>query len=138
MSRLEEIRKRLEAATPGPWDSSCYNENNPSYSVNQSTKIIPAHLLPGESIAFQIKKQSNAEFIAHAPEDIRWLLNEINKLQEEVLAEHQAAVDMFIKKDTLQDKLKIAEEALGKIYRGVLSDKSGIASEALAKIRGEV
>ncbi len=60
MSRLEEIRKRAEAATEGPWQN-----------------VRPGGIPPG--IVCDIKGKpwditDDAEFISHARSDIPWLL----------------------------------------------------------------
>lgn len=70
-NRISEIKARLEKATPGPWveyDAKVYVERG-------SVKIA----LP--------MGRKDAEFIAHAPEDIRFLLNVIEKLQMEIVKE---------------------------------------------------
>ena len=54
--RLEEIRKRCDAATPGPW----------KYPGCLEKKIAIA------------KDPSNAEFIAHSREDIPYLLEQLD------------------------------------------------------------
>lgn len=67
MNRINEIRERLEEATPGPWieyDAKVYVERG-------SVKIA----LP--------MGRKDAEFIAHTSEDIRFLIDEIERLQEE-------------------------------------------------------
>jgi len=76
MTRIDDIRRRVEAATPGPWEAS----------VGRTVKV---HLpgAPGSAIAECRKHEnaywgmnfpagSNAEFIAHAREDVPWLLGQ--------------------------------------------------------------
>ena len=62
--RLQEIRARLDAATPGPWyvRSGWVALNNLNYDV-----IPVGH------------NDADADLIAHAPADIAWLLAEIEK-----------------------------------------------------------
>ena len=87
--RLAEIRVRLEAATPGPWfATSCpdkHSDDGPDFwlidavpSPNQETEVAEICHKPGG------KSGHNADFIAHAPEDIAWLLEEVKRLQEEL------------------------------------------------------
>ena len=54
--RLTEIRARLDAATPGEWPMGA---------------LVP-YLLP-----------SDADHIAHAPADIAWLLDEVERVTNE-------------------------------------------------------
>ena len=75
MDRLEEIRQRTEAATPGPWDAktNCYPECNGE----------PWGWISGASwhITWSGSKgQINADFIAHSREDIPYLLSEVDRL----------------------------------------------------------
>ena len=72
MSRLEEIRKRYEAATPGPWET-------------QSTSISGERLLITEkhgtfSTRSVQMRAKDADFIAHSREDIPWLVEIVEKL----------------------------------------------------------
>jgi hypothetical protein len=70
---LEAIRKRAEAATQGPWFDS-----ETVYVVSN---------VSGDSIEWdadfiaETQEQSDAEFIAHAREDVPKLLAEIERLQ---------------------------------------------------------
>lgn len=64
--RIEEIKARCEAATPGPWDI----------------------ILNGHNIKVE-RTPANIDFIAHAREDIPWLLDQ--------LAEAQRRADAAIK-----------------------------------------
>lgn len=62
---IEEIRGRLEAATPGPWEQghgvSPHVAKRDWVEVTNQATICP----------------TDAEFIAHAPEDMRRLLNAV-------------------------------------------------------------
>ena len=70
--RLAEIRARLDAATPGPW------ENTDDWSVvtavvRQRSKWLPDYEMPVADVGQPV----NADLIAHAPADIAWLLDEV-------------------------------------------------------------
>jgi len=74
--RRTEIRKRLEAATPGEWKFECHDAQEPnapdSYRVfadDSSYEATLCELWSGEH-----DNPANAEFIANAPSDIKWLL----------------------------------------------------------------
>lgn len=71
--RLAEIRARLNAATPGPWEWrewSCGDEaitgpDNTGFVVNVD----------------EATPHADADLIAHAPADIAWLLDEVERLR---------------------------------------------------------
>lgn len=72
MNRIEEIKKRLEATTPGPWYfvfSDC----------NQSCELRGGkgeNLIEIKYKAIHIRDR-DADFISHAPEDMQFLLDEL-------------------------------------------------------------
>ena len=113
MDRIEEITKRLEAATPGPWGFNSYSAiftGHPDYEdtdwddeylpryADDPTKYwtamservngyrrtnyvagVPA--LVGDTSEYNHK--ADAEFIAHAPDDLDYLLKRLKALQNE-------------------------------------------------------
>ena len=67
--QLEEIRARCEAATPGPWVA----EVKTLYGVSVS--------MPTENRYYDIRtNKHDADFIAHARQDIPDLLDEVERL----------------------------------------------------------
>lgn len=74
--RLQEIRARLDAATPGPWEWrewSCGDEaitgpDNTGFVVNVD----------------ETTPHADADLIAHAPADIAWLLEKVEELTKRV------------------------------------------------------
>lgn len=75
---LEEIRKRCDAATPGPWISFVEGRDHTSGDsviVRGIDGSEPDLYLTGATIFDQ-------DFIAHARQDIPLLLSEINRLSE--------------------------------------------------------
>lgn len=92
MSQLfEDVRKRLEAATPGPWKSKDF-----STGVWMSGNRDSAH--------FGVERQADAEFIAHSRGDIPKLL--------EALDVAVGVLEYFAYKDDYNEE---ALEALAKI-----------------------
>jgi hypothetical protein len=85
---LQEIKERLEKATPGPWfvsedGFSRKGEKTPTvYAADNELRYI-AKCNDGLNIN-PTPNLSNAEFIAHAPEDIRRLLEEVERLKEAI------------------------------------------------------
>ena len=70
MSRLDEIRARLAAATPGPWKS--WIEGQEGAWGGSPGVMVPA-TSGGDFI--EAGRPEDAEFIAHAPADIAYLLS---------------------------------------------------------------
>ena len=79
MSKLDEIKARLKAATPGPWKHietcGCSGEVTIFECYDERDR------LPVPQVV------NNAEFIAHAPEDVAWLIKELEKA-----VQHRAAL----------------------------------------------
>jgi hypothetical protein len=104
MDRLEEIRARLAAATPGPWTaiqktwrSRTSGHTWSAYGIEQSQEVYgdDAWAISYATDTGQIA-QKDADLIAHAPADLAYLLAEVERLQgimgilEEVGAERGA------------------------------------------------
>lgn len=137
MTQLDEIKSRLDAATPGPWDRS-------DIGVYSTTVMVgPPGFMQPDMIASECHV-ADADFIAYARQDIPWLIEQLtestehSRLKNEVIAE-------------LSAKLEIATQALETILApftahatdedlgcdtGCYCDQH-IAKEALSKIRGE-
>jgi len=72
MNRIDEIRKRLEAASPGPWKLE-YSDG-PRISRGNGLTI------------FEIRyawAEADCDLIANAPDDMRYLLAEADALEHE-------------------------------------------------------
>lgn len=72
--RLQEIRARLDAATPGPWKRDRHEilTVDVDDETGWETCIADAYGDPAD-----------ADLIAHAPDDLRWLLDEVERLRSE-------------------------------------------------------
>jgi hypothetical protein len=84
--RIDEIRARCEAATPAPWNyfyKNKYREHHVSVPIEGSsfTEAIFPDGCPIDGLSEDDGK--NAEFIAHAREDIPALLEYIGQLRAE-------------------------------------------------------
>lgn len=92
---LEPIKERLAEATPGPWESQGFD----NYPGDEGTPIIGTSGigLVAYALRHNVHSSNNrvdwydeeqcdkdAEFIAHAPEDIRALLAEVKRLQAQI------------------------------------------------------
>jgi hypothetical protein len=72
--RLQEIRARLDAATPGPWQD--VDRDDPAWIRVMQPREFPNEWTTIATCGFC----SDARFIAHAPADIAWLLDEVARL----------------------------------------------------------
>ena len=83
--RLDEIRARLEAATSGPWRVSSIRQRfggEPVLVIHGPDDKAYAYVLYGDgSNAQHAAAYGDASLIAHAPTDIRYLLDENDRLR---------------------------------------------------------
>lgn len=86
MTKLEEIRKRLEAATPGPWGFVPGQKSMQVYSEADGDD----HIYSGEWVA-EVGLLADQQLIAHAPSDLALLLAIVER-QAKVIA---LAVDAY-------------------------------------------
>jgi hypothetical protein len=79
--RIDEIKARLEAATPGEW----VHKNHPQhYDIQYTATIMGRSVTQAWKPFFEYANTDNdAEFIAHAPQDIEYLLGEVARLRAE-------------------------------------------------------
>jgi hypothetical protein len=87
VSSLEEIRERAEKATPGPWDID--GSDNQNWGIRSVAGDQPS-IAP--MAGYRSKDtEADAEFIAHAREDVPALLARIEKLEAIAEAAEDAA-----------------------------------------------
>lgn len=92
MSKLDEIRERWEKATPGPWKAHDfgYGGMEEPCSIVIHTGKFDWQDINGEgtsviaSMLWDSQEADNADAIAHAREDVPWLLAKIDRLDEQV------------------------------------------------------
>lgn len=80
--RLKEIKERLQATTPGVWkvwqpDDDYFGDDSPTV-VNESGKYIAQTSYDG--LNDRETMTADAEFIAHAKDDILFLLEQLEVL----------------------------------------------------------
>lgn len=81
MDKLAEIESRLTKATPRPWEADVTMTG--SIHVQQKgdesgSKVVSAIGYMGSKLPEQAL--ADADFIGHAPDDIAWLITEVNRL----------------------------------------------------------
>ena len=104
MDRLEEIRQRTEAATPGPWDSK--TNRHPECNGEPWGWISGAS---GNITWSGSAGKANADFIAHSRDDMEYLLSEVTELTE--LLNASKAGQLTLQKAWEQDKDELTARA---------------------------
>ena len=89
--RLAEIRERLAAATPGPWELYATERNVIAITKGRTRsgylrEIVHWSGFDCSNIDDTGKVRANAALIAHAPSDLAYLLDEIARLSRELEA----------------------------------------------------
>ncbi len=74
--RLEQIKARMEAATPGPWESQIPNlvvaPDSPEGWWGEVADL---------SGTYFHRQEEDLEFIAHSIADVEWLVSEVERLR---------------------------------------------------------
>jgi hypothetical protein len=78
MSRLDEIEARAEAASNGPWWFDGRDIFHKPSDSNLDAIVIPLPLTWHET---QAVARADAEFVAHARDDIPWLIARVRALE---------------------------------------------------------
>lgn len=97
--RIEAIRARWEAATPGTWEAGdTWVYTMPVYpDDNRLSNIFGMKYADEERREVErARSQANCEAVAHAPEDVAWLLSEVERLRALVghlALEHAETID---------------------------------------------
>ena len=74
--RLKEIRARLDAATPGPWDTE-----GPCMSGDGTYGVFADDGAGEPTLALRMSPP-DADLVAHAPDDLAWLVAEVERLRK--------------------------------------------------------
>lgn len=97
-TELEEIRDREAKATPGPWATTTYDGLRIVASCDNGERDIafPARYeaCPCEGNPCAAERRANADFIAHARQDIPTLLSHISELEERIAFLEKVAEEM--------------------------------------------
>ena len=113
---LQAIEARLAAATPGPWEAQPFESapredaGSPIVGGKSGIGLIAYTLRSGavDDVWFNKPQcEADAEFIAHAPADIRALIDEVGRLTVEHL-------EMRIERDNLRERRDYYRKALMK------------------------
>jgi hypothetical protein len=110
VSRLDEIKARRAAATPGPW-----NEAGMHRSPGRPDVVWDRD---GRRPIARATWLRDAEFIAHAPDDIDWLIGEVTRLSARVknlLGEQAAGIKLMHERDRLAAELAWTQAGIARI-----------------------
>lgn len=77
MSRISEIKRRLLATTPGSWGTVEQNDDGDWIVSGKNGAYIAQTSYDGLSATTRETCEADAVFIAHAKEDIEYLLREL-------------------------------------------------------------
>lgn len=77
MTRIEEITNRFNARTTGQW----FTENCNVSIDGKDAYVLKTNDHPGQVAVLNLIDYRDADFIAHAPDDIAYLLARINELE---------------------------------------------------------
>lgn len=95
MSRIDEIKGRVQKSSPGPWRCDGRLADNPNTDGKRtevydsgSTLCEPVCVIPHDDITEESYKEvkANADFICKSRKDIPWLLARVEKLERVVEA----------------------------------------------------
>lgn len=93
--KLKAIAARLQLITPGPWTTMRQNRKRGDYTVYVYRDYLGAQDVVAGCIGDDATPaDKDAEFIAHAPDDIRALLAEVERLRTENARLQALAHDM--------------------------------------------
>src|SRR5690606_38007039 len=115
--RLTEIRARLDAATPAPWTRFARNAAAPDEDDWYLGHDVHG---PPRAQRGQIERVADAELIAHAPDDLAFLLSLVDQLQGQLDA---------VRAIRLADGDWSGSYRMG--YRAALRDVRGVLAEGV-------
>ena len=90
---LEPIKERLAAATPGPWEMSYDADDKWTSITGQPYDDGGQWLVCPEVATCEGEPDADSTFIAHAPEDMRALIEEVETLRGQVEAVRAAVAN---------------------------------------------
>jgi hypothetical protein len=124
-TRLEEIEKRLSEATPGPWGILLkgFGPKVGNRDVDQHMAEFPYHddiaiaVVDKYNLPIEMKHiaESNAQLIAHAPADLRFLIDEVKRLADENTTNFERSVSWFEKFDACSKERDQLEEEVKRL-----------------------
>lgn len=146
MSRIEEIRARRAAATPGEWElgdgwvyTSPPNPTDPLVGISRALPFRDTEKRAAE----RERVQRDCEFIANAPADIDWLLAEVEGLRGDLTDALTRERDGTLLGYAIRDDLAARLAAVEALCETALREATppplhrNLATAALRAARGE-
>lgn len=133
--RLEEIAKRCDAATSGPWEQLDAEEVR-AYPPDPHCKECEADGVPVADFCFardfsgEEQAKANIAFIANSRADVPFLLSLVRQLDEELSFERRQREELTRNLDVLMAQLAASQKAcdeLGKLVYEKAVDSGGKA-----------
>jgi hypothetical protein len=121
MPRLDEIKARCDAATEGPWGVEIDGGIllGKAYRIVAGEKTIIHEGRWQDGISYGDMTHENATFIAHAREDIPWLIAEVERLSALCAdIDHESA----LRQESDGEDWVRAYETIDRIYRMACAD----------------
>lgn len=134
--RLGEIEARLTAATPGPWETM--------KSGLLGTRVVAVDgewdaIVPDEFVTLvtpSLRKPADAEFIAHSPSDVAYLLAELRKRDDAL--DRVGTVAGSLEARAFMNDRNTAAGLYDEAMELAADAASSIAREAAAQLRAAV
>lgn len=126
MSREDEIRERCKKATRGPW---VYNYNGGEPTVDAPSLPVGQQNLCAQAFA----EDDDFYFIAHAREDIPWLLDKLASMRKELVVAREECAESRAK--AFEDAAAYMDSLSGVDHE--YGDHPGYFREEAAKARGQ-
>lgn len=119
MNRLSEIKARLDAATPGKWEVEYLGPSEEELNVVAGVSTNGKSIIQTDA-GYYPPLQPDANFIAHARDDIPWLIEQI-EIATEALEPAIQYLETFVNLEEDEPEaqmLKSFKAALAKIKGG--------------------
>ncbi len=142
MDRIEEIEERLAAATPGPWEHHAIRDRWRTWMVEGPSGVLA-------DMRHYPMAEADADLIAHAPEDMYYLLNVLGQAEAELDRcweqtneaiergeGHQATDRALWCEHELETMLGVRNPAeAARVLRRLIAERDQLRAE-LARVRG--
>ena len=95
--QMDDIRERLDAATPGPWEAVTPKRYAAVRSEKAGCYVYTQGKIPADTHADTVtRQQRDAHLIANAPTDLRALLDEVERLTKREDELVKAGLDLMV------------------------------------------
>lgn len=136
-TRIDEIRARADAATPGPWGTEY--DGKGTYHVHARLRTTPSEGMASDGVVASLHGEHgdtqayrNARFVAHARQDVMFLLGRVAELEARVAASQSERTAAL--REAANALAKKAKDLTGEFYnRNSLHEDGPFATVATWK-----